>query len=166
MVAARKPRRRRPAIFEEPSATDTFVVAVVRLGLRLNVLLDDFLKPYEITLLQFNVLRILYVNDPEFAGIPSGMIGARMVARVPDVPRLIDRLVKGGLVERTPSAEDRRVVLVRLTQKGVDRMEETFPMLIEHNRRLLGSLPARDLVELAAALDRVRALVHVEAKEG
>jgi DNA-binding MarR family transcriptional regulator len=148
-----KPRRRRPAPIENNPIEDV-VVASARLGLGLLSLLDKFFEPCGITLLQFNVLRILYVRDVEHAGMPAGSFASRMFTLNPDVPRIIDRLVKLALVERGPSPEDRRVVLVKITQKGIDLIEDITPRLLEHNRKLLGDMPTGDMVKLAELLRR------------
>lgn len=160
MPPARKPVRRRPAIFDDANQPDTVVVTTIRLGHILTGLVDQLLESFGLTILQFNLLRILYVGDPQFAGLPSGSIGPRLLARVPDVPRLIDRTVKAGLVERAASLEDRRVVLIRLTQKGVDLMEESFPRVVEFHRQLLAPMTTAELATLAAGLKRVLAVVE------
>src|SRR5690554_2208580 len=66
---------------------------------------------------QYNVLRILRGHG---RALPSLEIAAQMVTRVPDITRLVDRLEAAGLVERHRTPEDRRVVLVQITQKGLD----------------------------------------------
>ena len=152
------PKRRRPAPIENNPVEDV-VVAAGRFGLVLLSLIDRFFLPYGITLLQFNVLRILYVRDVDHTGLPAGSFAERMLTLSPDVPRMIDRLVKSGLLERGPSATDRRVVLVKLTQKGIDLMEDITPMLLEHNRKLLGDMPATELGKLAELLQRAHGLV-------
>jgi DNA-binding MarR family transcriptional regulator len=153
-----KPKQRRPAPIEN-NALEEVVVGAGRLGLALLSILDKFFVPYGITLLQFNVLRILYVRDPDTLGMPTGSFAARMVTLSPDVPRLIDRLVKSELIERASSPTDRRVVLVKLTQKGTDLVEDITPALVEHNRKLLGDMPVADLTKLAELLQRAVTLV-------
>ena len=68
-----------------------------------------------ITHSQFNVLRILKGVHP--GGYPRHDIISRMVEPAPDVTRLIDRLIKEGLVERYYSEEDRRLSCSRITKK-------------------------------------------------
>jgi DNA-binding MarR family transcriptional regulator len=152
------PRRRRPALIENNPLEDV-VVGGARLGLALGSILDRFCLQYGITILQLSVLRILYVRDPDTQGMPTGTFAAQMMTLSPDVPRLIDRLVKSELLERAHSPTDRRVVLVKLTQKGVDLVEDIIPALVEHNRKLLGEMPRADLSELAHLLQRALAIV-------
>jgi DNA-binding MarR family transcriptional regulator len=88
---------------------------------KLEIVCIDF----KITLAQFNVLRILKGAHPE--GYPRGEIIRRMVEPAPDVTRLIDRLIKEGLVERYSSKEDRRLSLARITKKGIYHLSKINP---------------------------------------
>jgi DNA-binding MarR family transcriptional regulator len=64
----------------------------------------------------------------------------------------IDRLTKKGLVQRLPDPDDRRGVLVRLTEGGRDRADEALAGLLDHERALLAELSARQRDELAGLL--------------
>ena len=65
---------------------------------------------------QYNILRILRGARPKAAKISE--ISDRMITRDPDVTRLVDRLIKQGLVRRERDTDDRRVVLVEITAAG------------------------------------------------
>jgi len=80
---------------------------------------------FKITLAQFNVLRILKGAHPN--GYPRGEIIRRMVEPSPDVTRLIDRLIREGLVERFYSDNDRRLSLARITKKGIALLTRINP---------------------------------------
>ena len=98
-----------------------------------------------ITLHQFNVLRILYVRDPERKGISRGAIEKLLVHRVPDVTRLLDRLESTELITRHRPADDQRTVLATLTDKGWDLVEKTHQPLLKLNR---GQFPHFSKAEL------------------
>jgi DNA-binding MarR family transcriptional regulator len=83
---------------------------------------DEALRPYGLTGTQFNVLRILKGAGPD--GLCGKEIGERMINRVPDVPRLLDRLEKAELISRQRDREDRREVSARITAKGRQLVEE------------------------------------------
>jgi DNA-binding MarR family transcriptional regulator len=87
--------------------------------------LDNLCNSFDITLAQFNVLRILKGAHPK--GYPRGEITKRMVEPAPDVTRLIDRLVIDGLVERFISEEDRRLSMSRITKKGINLLTKINP---------------------------------------
>ena len=63
-----------------------------------------------------------------------------MVNRVPDITRLVDRMEKIGLVKRRHFPSDRRVVLVQITQKGSDLLEELDEPVLQLHRNQLGHL--------------------------
>ena len=72
---------------------------------------EKFLKATaELTPNQYNVLRILRGSHP--TRLPCGDIAERMIARDPDITRLVDRLSRRGLVTRVRGRRDRRVVEV------------------------------------------------------
>ncbi len=79
--------------------------------------LKGVFQQYGLTNGQYNVLRILRGAHPE--GHPRCEIAVRMIERSPDVTRLVDRLEENGLVVRDRAAEDLRIALTRITEKGV-----------------------------------------------
>lgn len=74
----------------------------------------------DLTPVQYNVLRILRGAGAE--GLWAGEVAERLVARSPDVTRLLDRLERRGLVHRSRDPDDRRVVRVRITPAGKDQL--------------------------------------------
>lgn len=110
---------------------------------------EQLLKPFGIGATQYNVLRIL--RGAGAAGLCRNEIRDRLLTRMPDVTRLLDRMEAAGLVIRVRSTEDRRLVATRLTKRGrdlVDRLDE--PVAAEHQRRLGHLTPAelRALIKL------------------
>ena len=95
------------------------------------------LKQADVSATQYNVLRILR-GAPE--GLPCGEIGNRMISKDPDITRLLDRLEKRGLVSRCRENEDRRTVMTRITQKGLDLLERLDGPIQEAHRLQLGHL--------------------------
>lgn len=100
----------------------------------------------------FNLLRILR-GHPE--GHPRGEISKRLIYLNADVTRIIDRLMRRGLVERARSATDRRLSLTRLTPKGfkmVARLEAPIAAMIDRYRRRLSGRDFQELNRLLEAL--------------
>jgi len=126
--------------------------------------LGGLLKSHDLTMTQYNVLRIL--RGTGASGLPCGEIGARLVTWDPDITRLIDRLEKRALVARAREDADRRVVLVRLTPSGtaflaaIDADEQVNTAL----QTALGHIPAPDLAQLITALENIRDHLRSEAK--
>jgi len=113
------------------------------------------LKPYGLSLNQYNVLRILRGAEP--GGLPCGQIAERMLTRDPDMTRLLDRLEGRGLVGRCREQDDRRVVLTRITGQGMKVLAELDePVRKKHDEQLghLSDAKLRHLMELLQAARR------------
>jgi len=91
-------------------------VELVRTADYLTRALVPILKLEDLSLAQYNVLRILN-GTPE--GLPCGEIGERMITRDPDITRLLDRLEEQKLISRTRASRDRRQVMSRITPEGI-----------------------------------------------
>lgn len=114
---------------------------------------DEALRRFGLTGTQFNVLRILRGAEPE--GLCGREIGERMINRVPDVPRLLDRLEKAELISRERNRDDRRHVVARITSKGKTLLDEIghTSTPVEQWFRKLTREQLRTLIE---ALDQIR----------
>ena len=114
----------------------------------------EFLKPRGITPTQYNVLRILRgAGEP---GLCRHEIRDRLVAQVPDVTRLLDRLEETGLVARERGEADRRLVTTRITADGLRLLAQLDEPVLEFHRRHLGHVSADELRTLVDLLARVR----------
>jgi DNA-binding MarR family transcriptional regulator len=114
----------------------------------------EALKPHGITPTQYNVLRIL--RGAGEAGLCRSEIIERMIARVPDATRLLDRMEAVALVERQRSAEDRRFVTTRITAAGLLLLTELDAAIIELHRRQFAALDEAGLRTLIDLLARAR----------
>ncbi|SEL05527.1 MarR family winged helix-turn-helix transcriptional regulator [Parapedobacter koreensis] len=85
-------------------------------------ILEKRANAQQITLQQFNVLRILRGQHP--SPVTNSLLKERMLDKMPDVSRIIDRLVSKGMVTRGVCDRDRRAVDVMITQKGLDTLAE------------------------------------------
>ena len=115
---------------------------------------DGVLKAEDLSQTQYNVLRILR-GAPQ--GLPCGEIASRMITRDPDVTRLLDRMEKRGLISRSRESRDRRLVLARITPKGltlVNRLDEPVQKI---HRKQLGHMGKDRLQALAELLAAARA---------
>ena len=111
-----------------------------------------FLKTtVQLTDTQYNVLRILRGSHP--AKLACSDMAERMIDRDPDITRLIDRLEKRGLVKRTRSRQDRRVVEVGITDKGLALVRGLDAHAQRMPRVLLGHLGADRLGQLRSLLE-------------
>lgn len=86
----------------------------------------------------YNVLRILRGSRPRPRACHE--IGRELVVAVPDVTRLVDRLERDGLVHRARCEQDRRVVRISITDRGMDLLAQLDQPIVELHRRQLGHL--------------------------
>ena len=133
-------------------ARDTYL-NLVRVHERLSADFSDLFREAGLTAAQYNVLRILLGGPSE--GAPCQYIGERLLNRVPDVTRLVDRMQEAGLVSRSRSAEDRRVVLVRVTAKGTKLCRGLDGPVMKLHRRQFERLSARSLAAINESLEEV-----------
>ena len=122
-----------------------------------TALQDDFeqvLKPFGITGAQYNVLRILRGAGPQ--GLCRNEVRDRLVTRMPDVTRMLDRMEQAGLVVRERSTEDRRLVSTRLTARGRELVDALDAPVAAEQRRRLGHLDDAQLATLIQLLTIAR----------
>ncbi len=130
-------------------------ISLMRTCAVLSQPLNDLFKSFGITQTIYNLMRIIRGGPVE--GVPCSIIADRLVTRVPDVTRLVDRAVEAGLVERNRPDSDRRVVLLSLTDNGFELLEAMQePLLRAHNEQMKG-LNKAELTTLVDLLARLRA---------
>lgn len=74
------------------------------------------LKPTNLSLQQFNVLSILYGQPEQTATV--NLITERLIDRMPNTSRLLNKLMDKGLIEKEKNTNDQRVVYIKLTPEG------------------------------------------------
>lgn len=115
---------------------------------------DRLFDKYGISDPQYNVLRILRGHGGQ--GLPCTDIIAQMVSRMPDMTRLVDRLEKGGLVRRSRTDADRRVVLICITSAGLELLARLDQPIRDLHKQTLGHLTRAELADLNRLLVKVR----------
>jgi DNA-binding MarR family transcriptional regulator len=110
------------------------------------------LKPHKITMQQYNVLRILRgAGDP----ISTSVIRARLLDKMADTSRMVDRLHQKKLVVRTECGHDKRLVDVSLSEKGHELLAE-LDHLVNAMDKLMANLTPKEAQQLSALLDKAR----------
>ncbi len=109
-----------------------------------------FFKPFGISTQQYNILRIL-----KGAGeaIKVQIIKERMLERSPNATRLMDKLCDKALINRLPCPDDRRVVHIEITKKGLILLDEISK---EMNHDYLSNLTEKEAGILSDLLDKIR----------
>jgi DNA-binding MarR family transcriptional regulator len=131
-------------------------LSVARTQALLEEGMERLLKPYGVSPTQYNVLRIL--RGAGAGGLCRHEIRDRLINRMPDVTRLIDRMEEAGLVTRCRSTEDRRVVTTELTVAGRQLVDQLDGPVAEEHQRRLGHLEAEELRTLVTLLGRIRGI--------
>jgi DNA-binding MarR family transcriptional regulator len=141
------------------SLEEELLVSLLRTTDLLHERFEHIIRPFSISMTQYNVLRILRGAEPK--GRTCGEIGERMIAREPDVTRLLERMEKAGLIKRTRDSRDRRVVVTRITSAGLKLLDAMEPKLREIDG-LLKPMGERKIETTLKLLDEVRAHVRQE----
>lgn len=116
-------------------------------------LISKQLKPFGLTNQQYNVLRILRGQGKNYISVNA--ISDRMIDKMSNVSRLIDKLVDKGLVQRKVNKDDRRQADIMINQKGLDlvlAIEETE----EDLKANFSSLSQEEAKQLNDLLDKLR----------
>jgi DNA-binding MarR family transcriptional regulator len=135
------------------SAAEEALLNLQRTADHIQIAFTRLFREHGITSQQYNVLRILRgAGEP----LPILEIGDRMVTVVPAITGLIDRLEKQGLVRRTRSEEDRRVVSVTILGQGLKLLGDLDKPLSKLNKQLLDHMEEAELKNLIVLLEKMR----------
>ncbi|ADB36429.1 MarR family winged helix-turn-helix transcriptional regulator [Spirosoma linguale] len=115
----------------------------------------QLLKPFKLTLQQYNVLRILRGQYPN--PIKVSEITERMLDKMSNASRLVDKLLAKKLVLRTECPSDRRAVDVIITEKGLALLKQLDTHQDALNRSFQEKLTVEEAESLSLLLDRLRA---------
>ncbi len=130
--------------------------AMVNLIFTYNRIMDAnnaVFKPFQVTAQQYNVLRILKGRHPEPVSV--GDVKSVMLDKSPDLTRLCDRLVDKQLIERATNCNNRREVLIQITQKGLGLLDQIEPTFATHYQ-IWDNLSAKEYEQLSNLLDKLR----------
>lgn len=107
----------------------------------------------DITPQQFNILRILRGSHPQ--PLSTLQIRERMLDKMSDTSRIVDRLIAKGLVKKGTCKTDRRLVDVMITDKG-KKMLERLDARQDELDNIIGNLTTKEATILSDLLDKLR----------
>ena len=136
------------------SPADEALLSILRTATVLEHGANEILRPHGITQTQYNVLRIL--RGAGARGLCGKEIAERLISRVPDVSRLLDRMEQVGLLGKERDPDDKRHITSRITAKGRRVLEKATPDLAEFSRGRLERLSARTINALIEGLELIR----------
>ncbi len=122
-----------------------------------NVVVDnllELLKPFDISIEQYNVLRILKGQK----GIPANMnvIQERMITKNSNTTRLIDKLLNKQKVTRAVCPSNKRKIEINITQKGLDTLDSLEPNIYNLESFFTNKLNSNELEQLNSLLEKLR----------
>ncbi|MFN5423436.1 MAG: MarR family winged helix-turn-helix transcriptional regulator [bacterium] len=115
--------------------------------------LKTILSENDITLQQYNILRILRGSDPK--PLSTLNIRERMLDKMSDTSRIVDRLMLKGLVDKKNSKADKRLVDVSITEEGKKLLED-IDKKDDAMTGIIGNLNQDELMKLNQILDKLR----------
>ena len=139
------------------SLQEEVVLAMIRTADQLAVPMTDVLRESNLSLSQYNVLRILRGAGED--ALACGEIAERMIRRDPDLTRLLDKLEARGLVTRSRGTSDRRVVRAAIAPDGLRLLESLDEVIDRTTRQTLIHMPAKRLQLLSQLLEEARGTV-------
>jgi DNA-binding MarR family transcriptional regulator len=122
--------------------------------------MEHLLKRHGISPAKYHILRVLRGSltngECKERGLPSLEIADRLITRVPDITRLVDGLEAEAMVTRTRSTEDRRVVYVGITAKGMELLGILEEPMMDLHHQSLAHMNTAELAELNRLLVKMR----------
>jgi len=118
----------------------------------LNEKMGQILATEDITQQQYNILRILRGSD---APLSTLKIRERMLDKMSDTSRIVDRLIVKGLVEKTACLKDKRLVDITISKKGLQLLEK-LDSLNEHIDSILKGVTEKEAQAMNQILDKLR----------
>jgi DNA-binding MarR family transcriptional regulator len=129
-------------------------LSVARTAAVLQGELDPVLAPHDLSLNQYNVLRVLRGAGEN--GLCRNEIRDRLITRMPDASRLLDRMEASGLIRRVRSTTDRRLVNTTLTEAGMRLVTDLDAEVAQVHARQFAHLSASQLRTLVELLSTAR----------
>lgn len=129
------------------------IIHLILVGNKIHETLAHELKPFDVSPEQFNVLRILRGRE----GIPANLstLNERMVTKMSNTTRLVDKLIKKGYVDRRICPSNRRKVEITLTDHGLDGLKEMDLAVNRAQTQILIGLSHDDIVTLNDLIDKI-----------
>ncbi len=136
------------------SEQEKLMINVIYSANLLNLITTRLFKPFDLSLQQYNVLRIL--RGQKGSSIALMEIENRMLDKSSNVSRLVDKLISKDLVNRSVCSEDRRRIEILITSNGMSILKEIDAILSEMNSKLKELISDDDANQTNRILDHLR----------
>jgi DNA-binding MarR family transcriptional regulator len=139
----------------DPIVYEKVVFNIMLTSSCLNKKQSDALKPFGLTVQQYNILRILKNFEGKSASVK--LLTEHMVDKMSNASRLVDKLISKKLVSKVESFNDRRMVDVKVTKKGLEILDVASKSLTHSISKNTTALSEMEVLQLSDLLDRLRA---------
>lgn len=129
------------------------IIHIMLINNHIQDALYQALKPFDISIQQFNVLRILRGQQGEPANLST--LNERMVSRMSNTTRLVDKLISKGYAERNTCPVNRRKVEIRLTKEGLSSLRQMDGAVEQAEKELINGLSPEEMNHLNSLLDKI-----------
>lgn len=119
---------------------------------KINEAFSVTLKPYDVSLQQFNVLRILRGQKGKPANLST--LNERMVTKMSNTTRLVDKLILKGFVNRIVCASNRRKVEINITTEGEKVLKKIDMAMQKAEKTILKNITKKELEQLNELLNK------------
>jgi DNA-binding MarR family transcriptional regulator len=130
---------------------DSLDFRLVKVVTRFRSQINCQLKQFDITSEQWVVLHRLQEQD----GINQKELSEKILKDQANTTRILDKLIKKGLVKRLDAIDDRRAYLIYLTDQGRVVLDKGFPLVVQVRERMEQALSEDEVATLAVLLDKV-----------
>tara|TARA_B110000046_G_scaffold173637_1_gene196408 strand:+ start:159 stop:599 length:441 start_codon:yes stop_codon:yes gene_type:complete len=141
--------------------TKDTVISILTSGYQVNEELSAMFKTHGISLPQFNVLRILRGRKGVAANLST--IQEQMIHKMSNTTRLIDKLIKGGYVNRFVCEKNRRKIEIFITKKGLELLKNLDQQLETKEQFILNYIENNEKEELMRLLSKVQTSITSES---
>jgi len=120
------------------------VIELFKSNVWANDIIQEVFKPHDISMQQFNVLRILRGQKGNPANLSD--IQERMISKMSNTTRLVDKLIAKGLTSRVTCPNNRRKVNITITKKGLALLDVIDPILDKHEKEMTDALTKEEKI--------------------
>ena len=130
------------------------VIELFKSNVWANDSIQEVFKPHDISMQQFNVLRILRGQKGNPANLSD--IQERMISKMSNTTRLVDKLIAKGLTSRVTCPNNRRKVNITITKKGLALLDVIDPILEKHEKEMTDALTKEEKIKLTSLLLKMK----------
>lgn len=129
------------------------IIKLIRMNCAINEQLMLALKPFGISIQQFNVLRILRGQKGVAANLFT--VQEKMVNKMSNTTRIIDKLIDKSFVERIICKENRRKIELFITEEGLNFLKKVDPVIDQTEEKMTNHLSEKEKQEMLILLNKL-----------